>query len=515
MRKQDTKLFGLAKQGDKNALCELGQRYLLGTEGFSRYVDLGLKYLLHPVVINTEQSDNVIAKSLSLAEILKRNLLINLTSAAHAGCASAGFKLGYWRALTQKEEDSARRLLMKASENGSGHARSVLFELPTEQQRSLWKAVSLLNDLPEIDANGTMAYALTIAIARKEFDLSARVLESVSMVPFDPTPELSDAVCHALTEMQRHGIAMPKMGSERLQLILEDCVKRGSPTAALFLGKALCNVEEENTLNSSLIAKRNVRGGAALLFRAADAGLDDAWFYLYQVHGFGRGPVANPQAARFFLEKAAASGNSVAQRQLGIMILKSARYMEEFESGMYLMTQAATQGDSIARSLLCTFVLPAEGDETKAHEAIDQIFLLEPGVAHRLRIARDFGLTKSEAICADFALGVRTWGFIVMRDPVDKRCRSSFSRAIPALNDNFIDHLHEAANDLQRRGENAPPTRSERREREHRIKYALELCGFDESLFFAQATPATLARLGRGASWAHCAKEILSIRAIG
>ena len=509
MRRQDVQLLTLAKQGDRDALCELGQRYLLGTDGFSQYIDLGLKYLSHPSLADSELSARIIADALPLSELVRRSLVVVLASAANGGAASARLKLGFWRALTHREVDSVHRLWGQASADGCQHAAAAMNALSGGKEDSMKVAMSTLASLPEIDASGTMTQALSSAVKSGDLDIAARVMEYAVSMEVEQTPELCDAVCIALVATQNQRMTLPQMDSGRLQSMLEDCVKRGNSSAALVLGRALCGIDSVFAWSASLTPKRNVRGGTALLFRAADAGIKEAWLLLYRVHAYGQGSVANPQAARFFLEKAASSGDPCAQRQLGASILKSALDIEAFEAGMHWMTLAANQGDAIARNLLGTFVLPIRGERKRAFEAIDIIARLDPGVAHRLRIARDFGLTRTEAICVDIASGSRPWGFVVSKDAADERLRSRFSRAIPALESRFLDHLREAAEFFGHTGESGSVTRGERRLREHRLKYVLELCDLDESLFFAQVPTATIATLRQGASWAHSVKKTL------
>ena len=93
MRRQDVQLLALARQGDLDALCEVGQRYLQGVQGFPQYTDLGLKYLSHPALSTSERSARIIAESLSLSDLVRRDLVPVLVSAASAGSSAACLKL--------------------------------------------------------------------------------------------------------------------------------------------------------------------------------------------------------------------------------------------------------------------------------------------------------------------------------------------------------------------------------------------------------------------------------------
>ena len=50
MRRQDIQLLATARQGDAAARCEVGRRYLLGVDGFTRHVASGLDHLQQPNV---------------------------------------------------------------------------------------------------------------------------------------------------------------------------------------------------------------------------------------------------------------------------------------------------------------------------------------------------------------------------------------------------------------------------------------------------------------------------------
>src|SRR2546427_6544878 len=63
-------------------------------------------------------------------------------------------------------------------------------------------------------------------------------------------------------------------------------------------------------------------------------------------------------------------------------------------TGMKLLHSSAHKGDSLAKTLLCSFVLPVSGLEEDAEAAILEIQSVTPMLAMRLRLARAFGLTK-------------------------------------------------------------------------------------------------------------------------
>lgn len=509
MRRSDIQLRSLARQGDHDALCEVGHRYLRGAPGFPKQTDLGLKYLAHPNLGKSDRASKIIAETLPLSELIKRSLLTALTIAAHSGSGEACLKLGVWRALTRRDGDAARRMWAQARQLGCDNATIALRAYDVADEKPLQAAVTALVDLPEIDANASVSFALANAINIRKPELIVRTLELAIALPLQNTSDLCDAVCEGMMTLQQLRIALPPMNSARLQSMLEDCVRRGSSEAAFILGRALCGIDTAFVDSTRLAPKRNLRGGTALLLRAADAGMSDAWLLLHHVHANGQGSVANPQAAKFFLEKAASTGNVNAQRQLGAMILKSAIDISEFELGMHWLSQASTQGDAIAKSLLRTFALPVHGSEQEADNAIAEVMRIDPWVAHRLRTSRNFGLTKTEAMNIDLISGMRSWGLVVSSEAADRRLRAPFSRTIPALEPKYMDQLREAVEFFRISGENGAIVNGERRQKPHTLRYVLDRIGFDEHIFFAQVPTAKISAFRQGPSWAHGVRNTL------
>jgi len=201
----------------------------------------------------------------------------------------------------------------------------------------------------------------------------------------------------------------------------------------LLLGRALSGVDTPALPTSLLTTGQNLRRGAALLLRAADAGLTAAWMVLYRIHADNRSSVSNPQMARFFLEKAALAGELCAQRRLGALILRSATTVHESEQGIHWLHQAARRQDALAAQLLGSLVLPVAGSDAEADAAIDAVRREDPWLACRLRTARDFGLTKLEAMSVDIVAGLRPWGLVVGPNPSIAQAKLAAPRAIPAL----------------------------------------------------------------------------------
>ena len=188
-----------------------------------------------------------------------------------------------------------------------------------------------------------------------------------------------------------------------------------------------------------IVKATNYRKGAALLMRAADDGQEAAWLHLYHLHSNHETSIANPQMARFCLEKAVASGQVVAMRKLGATILRDATSLIEWERGIGLLFQAARADDRLSLQLLSTLVLKVESEEFEARTAIAEVARIAPWLAIRLQLSRDFGLTKSEALTVDPFQGERAWGLVINQNPFITRLAKP--RAIPALSAEVLERL--------------------------------------------------------------------------
>jgi TPR repeat protein len=204
---------------------------------------------------------------------------------------------------------------------------------------------------------------------------------------------------------------------KRVESCLDFQSSRGDRNAAFCLGRALCGIAVGVLSPLSLTAGQNMRKGVALLLRAADAGCQEAWLHLYRMHADHRLSVANPQMARFCLEKSALSGQSEAQRKLGALVLRGSASLSESEQAIHWLQRAARSNDAHAGHLLKSLVLPVAGCDTEANSAIELVRRDDPWLAVRMELARHFGLTRAEALCVDPSQGIRPWGLVVGKNP--------------------------------------------------------------------------------------------------
>lgn len=509
MRRQDIQLLASARQGDMAARCEAGRRYLLGVDGFPHHPSVGLEYLTHPSLADSELAARLIAEALPLHELVRLDRLGTLKSAARSGSVAAQLKLGVWCTLTCEDGAEAAIWFDRAASLGSVNARAAL-HATWQPHGNLGVAVlRALAGEPGIDAIPLISLALATALESDRPDWIARILECALLIPSPGTADLADAVCAGLAHVQSFQEFQLAAHGERVEGLLEDCIRRGSPSAALLLGRALCGIDTAALPASRLAVRKNLRRGAALLLRAADAGMNEAWMILYKIHADNHASVANPQMARFFLEKAALSGDVVAQRRLGALILRSATSLRESEQGIQWLHQAARMQDTHAGLLLQSLVLPVSGSETEATFAIDAVRQKDPWLACRLRTARDFGLTKLEAMSVDIVAGCRPWGLVVGPNPFITLAKLAAPRAIPALTPQVIDNLRRSVAFLEQARRDGAQIEGDRRRRTHRLRYWLKHAGFDETLFFAQARSTTLNTLRQGTRWAFHVRQPL------
>lgn len=509
MRRQDIQLLAGARQGDLEARHEVGRRYLLGVDGFPLHTDTGLEYLTHPALEPSERAARTIAEALPLHELVRRNLLPALVKAARAGSTGAQVKLGAWRALTSADPAEPTRWLDAAAAAGDAGARAAVHALRSRPCNAAFAVLGALKAAPGIDLARLVPQVLNAAIRSDDPAEIARVLSGTLTARSPVTPELADAVCTALARLENDTQSRLSCENGALESLLEDCIRRGSTTAQLLLGRALSGVGTRALPASLLTTGQNLRRGAALLLRAADAGLTAAWMVLYRIHADNRSSVSNPQMARFFLEKAALAGELCAQRRLGALILRSATTVHESEQGIHWLHQAARRQDALAAQLLGSLALPVAGSDAEADAAIDAVRRQDPWLACRLRTARDFGLTKLEAMSVDIVAGLRPWGLVVGPNPSIAQAKLAAPRAIPAPRPQAFENLRRSVVFFEQSRQDGSPTEGDRRKRTHHLRYCLERSGIDESLFFAKVSSTVLNSLRQGPKWAFQAQQPL------
>jgi TPR repeat protein len=512
MRRQDIQLLALARQGDSAARCEVGRRYLLGSDGFQQHITTGIDYLTHPNVKDTPQAARIIAESLPLEDIVQLQQEGALAQAAAAGSMVAQGKLGAWLCLRHGRTEEGTRWLDAAASAGLESAIAALLALRQANAEdtlpALLRALAAANHL-----NGSVVAVLAArqALAGNELGQLGNSLRAALALTPALTGELAELIAAAVRLAEQRGEPLPGIAPQAIEAALDMRVNRGDREAAYALGRALCGLPCGVLAPADLAAGANMRKGVALLLRAADAGVDEAWLHLYRMHGDHNLSVANPQMARFCLEKAALGGQTEAQRKLGALMLRAADSLDDSEQAIEWLHKAADANDAHARSLLKSLVLPLDGSDAEAASAIELVGRDDPWLAVRLQLARQFGLTKLEALCVDPAEGLRPWGLVVGKNPFISQIRLSAARAIPAMSSAAMDVARRAAAYFGQASRDAMAFEGDLRRRSLRQRRAFERHGLDESMFFANATSMTLEALRLGSKWAFRAKEPLQL----
>jgi TPR repeat protein len=510
MRRQEIQLMSQARQGDANARCEVGRRYLLGILGFPRHVSTGLEYLRHPSLEGKTVPARIIAESLPLEELLNRDQSGTLARAAAAGSIRAQVKWGVWCVVGGRGVAEGIAWLGHAARQGhegAQHACRALTDAPSEDA-----ALTVLRELGGSDVDGSAVARWVARRALDEHDLPrlSESLRTAVTLAGGADEVLMTLVAGAVRLAEASLQTLSGLPAELIRDSLQHCAGHGDRDAAFMLGRAVCGMRCEALPVAVFAEHQNMRRGAALLLRAADAGCDGAWLCLYRLHSNRSHSVTNPQLARFFLEKAAVQGQLEAMRKLGALQLRESTTVEETEQAIGWLHRAVELGDEHARALLRSLVLPVEGSDAEAAFALAQVRPLDPWLAIRLALSRAFGLTKLEALTVDPLDGLRPWGLVVGRNPFIVQARLAAPRAVPAATPEALDIARQAAAFFGRSKLGPAPVEGDLRARSLRQRRLFDRMDLEESMFFSDATSMTLESLRLGTKWAFRARQPLT-----
>lgn len=514
MRRQDIQMLAQARRGDILARCEIGRRYLLGVNGFPQHTGTGLDYLRHASVDGSPQASRIIAESLPLGDLLTRNLHAALTIAAAAGSVPAQVKLGAWLCTQLGRREEGLHWLEVAAAAGHPWAQRACERLMAQDNvGSVLAVFQSTSNCPEVDANALALAGAREALAVDDLTRLLACLRAWSVL--NPAailaPEFAQLIVAAVILAEAAGVRSLDIAPACVEKSLEMRCGNGDRDAAYAMGRALCELPVGRMRASALVAGPNLRKGAALLLRAADAGCNEAWLHLYRLHAHHRSSVANPQMALFFLEKAAAGGQTEAQRKLGALMLRGSCCLADTEQAIHWLFRAACDGDAHAECLLQSLVLPLQGSADEAAAAIEEIRGREAWLAFRLQLSRDFGLTKLEALTVDPVKGLRAWGLVVGQNPFIAQSRLSAPRAVPATSPAALDRLRQAARYFEQARQETAGFEGDLRNRSLRQRRVFERHQLDEAMFFAAASSTTLDSFRLGPKWAFRAKHALRL----
>ncbi len=511
MRRQNILLLARARH-DPIARCEVGRRYLLGIEGFAQHVPTGIEYLTHASLNNVSAATTIISECLPLETIVTLRQEAALLRAANAGSVDAQFKIAVWLCLRHGQPEAGARWLDAAAAAGHDGARRARAALgPEIGDESLLDFARVVSRVDGIHMDAIAVLAATISAGERDLYRLARSLRVALAVAPRMSVPLASLVVEAVRLAEETEKDQPGVDVRQVEAALDLVAGDGDHAADYLLGRALCGIACGSLEPATLVSSSNLRKGAALLLRAADAGRDEAWMHLYRVHADHRCSVANHQMARFFLEKAATLGNPEAQRRLGALVLRSALSLKDSETGIHWLHEAAKHGDTFATRLLESLVLPLAGDDGEAEHAIEALRRTDPWLAVRLRMSRDFGLTKLEALCADPTEGQRPWGLVVGKNRFIAQSKLSAPRAVPAVSPAALDNLHRAALFFEEAQRDGNLFEGDWRRRSLHQRRVFARHHLDEDMFFAKVNSTTLDALRQGTKWALRAKHSLQL----
>ena len=511
MRRKDIQLLAEARRGNPAARCEVGYRYLTGNDGFQRHIPTGLEYLAHQSVENLPEVANIIAATLPLQDLVELDQLAALHAAAFAGNASAQFKLGIWRILWRNQYPEGLVLLDFAHRQGYADLSDGLTALrqnPTDQ--GFIRFLRLTSEPNSFDETKIITLAAQKALLKRDIDAATRCLRLL----FESTSVITDETASILFQTVQLAEQMDESMTGFPTSTVQECLERKCGgldyEAAYFLGRALCGIDCGKVAATSVAATTNFRKGVALLLRAADNGQKSAWLHLFRLHSNHRLSVANLEMARFCLEKAAAAGIVIAQRQLGAAILRESKTLATSEGGLAWLFKASRKGDEIALQLLSSFVLPTSGSNEEADRDILIVNRHAPWLSMRMQLSRDFGLTKLEALSVNPVEGSREWGLVVGPNPFIVQRKVSAPRAIPGLSEDRLIRLGVVSDffaQLQRDGD---VIQGDLRHRMQTQRTLFKRFHLKENRFFAETTSTQLDALRQGPKWASRNRDLLS-----
>lgn len=509
MRRQDLQLLNRARAGDFGARCDVGRRYLMGSEGFPQNVELAMSYLHGALQRGDIRAHTVMSECMSLRDLIAHDRLDSLKLAASQNLPRAQFMLGVWTLLTSESSDVSTRLIERAASGGCADAVSVMSILGDDIRDATLMVLRIATRAHPTDAHEVARRAVVVALPGESGAVLQRAMRCMIDCSATLTPGVADVVLQVVERARSLPYWPTTVEAVVFESCLEDCAARGSASAASILGLAYCGQDQGAVAAHAITTSRNLRKGAALLLRAADGGLTDAWDVLYRIHADNRSSVANPQMARFFLEKAATTGDAQAQRRLGALVLKTASSLHESEIALQWLHTAAQRDDIPAQNILRSLVLPVDGEDEIADTAIEAMMSEAPSIASRLRVARDFGLTRLEALCVDVMAGVRPWGLVVGENRYLAQVRLAQPRAVPSLSEKIHQRLRRSAAHFAQQRQDGGSPEGDLRTRSARLRRLLSSYGVEESIFFAKASSNKLDTLRHGPKWAFCARGLL------
>ncbi len=516
MKRRDIQLLAAARQGDLDARCEIGRRYLHGSEGFPLHQRTALNYLTGPAANDSSKASLILAEGMTLEDILSTGNEPSLQRAAAAGSKIAQLKVAAWALIRHGVTSDARAWLRIAANDGNSAALRSLAALDREGSEKVSTELLTLDcghSRSEVARLNTIAARQ--ALARSDLLNAMRCLRAATGLGAPLTAELADITLAVIDLADKSQHPVSGLQTAWIESCLQSACDRGKRNANYLLGRALCGIPSGALTPHHLTEHSNIRQGSALLLRAADAGVDEAWLHLYRLHSETKSSIANVPMARFFLEKAASRGSHEAQRMFGALLMSESGDLSKSECAISWLYQAARSGDSEAAALLDSLVVPPVGSDGEASSVIEEVNRYDSLLAATLQLSRHFGLTKREALTVNPAAGQRPWGLVVDRNPFIVQSRLSAPRAVPSLSDAALGSLQRAASMYEHARQEASVAEGDLRRRAMRLRRAFKYHRVDESMFFAEIPADRLEAMRCGPKWAARCRRMPEVAVAG
>lgn len=512
MKRRNIQLLAAARQGDPDACCEIGRRYLHGSDGFPRDQRTALDYLTGPAAGDSPKASLILVEGMTLEEIVLTENEAILRHAAASGSKIGQLKMAAWLLIQRGNADESRAWLQVAAVGGNVVALHSLAALDRDGSEKISAEILTAHcGQGHADVVRLNTIAAKHALARNELSNAMRCLRAVIGSGSPLTDELADITIAVIDLADRSRLPLVALCTAWIESCLESGCDRGKRNASYLLGRALCGISSGPLAPHHLTERSNIRKGSALLLRAADGGIDEAWLHLYRLHAEPRSSVANLPMARVFLEKAASRGDREAQRMLGALLMSECTDLSKAECAIGWLYRATRAGDLEAAALLDSLVVRPIGSDTDASAMIEEMSHREPLLAARLQLARHFGLTKREALMVNPVAGQRPWGLVVDRNPYIVQSRLCAPRAIPSPSEVALSVLQRAASMYQPLRQEASVVDHDWRHRARQMRKALDRHRIVESLFFANIPSSTLEAMRGGPKWAaRCRRELVA-----
>ncbi len=514
MKMECLRLIATARAGDHRARCAVAEHYLHGTGGFPKHLRLGVEYLDHPNIRSTQEANLLVARSLSLTELLDMDCLPRLRMAASLSDSSSLLKLAVWQALTETQGESVWPLLQRACQQKSPHAEMALNAWATGsgKDRSLRLLSALASSGLIGDASNVALRAANQSLASRDVDKAMHAFYCAAALVPSPDEKSARTLCGVFMLAKELNLdCKSRLDVGYIRRALELLSAEGESCATFILGRAYCHLPWGAVPCDAIVPEVNLRKGTALLLRAADKGHSEAWIDLHRLHSNSRSSVGNPNVAAFCLEKAATHGDRVAQRRLGAMTLRDATSIRGLEQGISLLHSANLQGDIYAKRMLESLVFPMDTDKDAAEEGLRLLRSKSPWLAARLRVARHFGLTRQEALSFCPISGARPWGLVVDKNPFLTQAHVCGPRAVPAISDEARRSLSEAISFFSSGSDQDRDAREALlKQRSLELRRTLRRHCIDGELYFAVVSSSISQTMKSGAKWAYRHRQLLA-----